>query len=454
MANHRDPRSHTDSLLALCRQGVDLAQRAGATDAEVCAEWAHGVDAKVQQNDLDGLSDTEETTLGVRVVVDGRPGFATANGTRSLAQAVEDAVAIARATAPDPWAGFVVGTGEVMAGAHVCDALVDWASPELARRLMAAIAELRGSDARLTIDTAELGVSRHARAVASSRGVAGTWAGTHAHGQVFGMAVDGDEVGSFAYDGDAVGSLTDLDEALAAAFARFSADALGALGAGSGESFRGTVILPPTTASGLLIGHAVGALNGSGIRRSRSPFADKMGERVGVDTLTVVEEAQGLAGHPLAPFDREGARRQRRPLIENGVMKGILLDHYEATAAGTRSTGSALGGPSSAPRPGAVALSVAAGDTPEADLIAAQKCVVVTRFSGSTNPVTGDFSGVVKGGFLVEGGHRRPIKETTISGNVYTALEAITGISAERRLMYGQQLLPTLRVADVSITAG
>ena len=151
---------------------------------------------------------------------------------------------------------------------------------------------------------------------------------------------------------------------------------------------------------------------------------------------------------------RERAPRQRRALIEDGVMKGILLDHYEATAAGSSSTGSALGSPSSAPRPGAIALSVRAGDTSEAELIAAQKCVVVTRFSGSTNPVTGDFSGVVKGGFLVDGGHRRPIKETTISGNIYTALKEITGISRERRLMYGQQLIPTFRVADVSITAG
>jgi PmbA protein len=170
--------------------------------------------------------------------------------------------------------------------------------------------------------------------------------------------------------------------------------------------------------------------------------------------LTIFEEGLGLPGHRLAPFDREGAPRNRRPIIEDGIMTGVLLDRYEATATGVSSTGSALGSPSSAPRPGAVALSVPAGDTPEADLIAAQKCVVVTRFSGSTNPVTGDFSGVVKGGFLVDGGDRRPIKETTISGNVYSALKEITGISSERRLMYGQQLMPTFRIADVSITAG
>ena len=454
MSQHRDPRTHTDTLLQLCRQGVDLARRAGAEQAEVCAEWDHSVQATVQQNDLDGLADTEETILGVRVLVDGRPGFATANGVGSLPQTVDDAIAIARATAPDPWAGFVTGDGSLQTGSSVCSELVSWDATELTRRLMVAIGELRSSDSRLTIDTAELGVARYARAIASSQGVAGTWAATRAHGQVFGMAIDGSEVGSFAYDGSTVTTLSSLDAGLHAALERFRADAVGALGAGPGESFRGHIILPPNTAASMLIGQAVGALNGSGIRRSRSPFAGKMGELVATPMLTIVEEGRGLASHPIAPFDREGAPRRRRKLVEDGVMKGVLLDHYEATAAGSITTGSALGSPSAAPRPGAAALAAEPGEESEAALIAAQKCVLVTRFSGSTNPVTGDFSGVVKGGFLVDGGHRRPIKETTISGNIYTALKDITGISRERRLIYGQQLMPTVRIADVSITAG
>jgi len=454
MSMHRDPRTHTPALLQLCRQGVDLAQTSGASQAEVCAQWNHTVEAGVQQNDLDGLSETEETTLGVRVIVDGRPGFATANGSRSLSQAVEDAVAIARATAPDPWTGFVEGDGTLHAGDHVCPELVAWSSPEVVSRLMDAIRELRAQDSRLTIDTAALSVSRAARAIATSNGVAGTWADTHAHGNVFGMAIDGTEVGSFAYDGDAVSTLGELNAALSAAFTRFRIDAIGALAASAGESFRGTILLPPATASGLLLRHLLGGLNGSSIRRSRSPFADKLHQSIASPDLTVTEEGRGLPGHPLAPFDREGAPRHTRKIVEGGVMKSILLDQYEARAVGSETTGSAVGGPRSAPQPGAVAVSVAPGTTSAADLEAAQKCVVVTRFSGTTNAVTGDFSGVVKGGFLSVGGVRRPIHETTISGNVYEALQHITGISAERQLMYGQQLLPTVRVADVSITAG
>ena len=61
---------------------------------------------------------------------------------------------------------------------------------------------------------------------------------------------------------------------------------------------------------------------------------------------------------------------------------------------------------------------------------------------------------MVKGGYLVEGGVRRPIHETTIAGNVYECLQQITGISRERDVLYGSRLLPSVRIANISITAG
>ena len=98
---------------------------------------------------------------------------------------------------------------------------------------------------------------------------------------------------------------------------------------------------------------------------------------------------------------------------------------------------------------------VLAGTTPAAELAAGSDPVVwVGRFSGSTNGVTGDFSGVVKNGFLLARGERRPIRETMIAGNLFEALRNIEAISAERRLLSGSALLPSLRIGGVSVTAG
>jgi PmbA protein len=204
----------------------------------------------------------------------------------------------------------------------------------------------------------------------------------------------------------------------------------------------------------LLLSPLLTGLSAARVRKAQSPFGDKVGASIAATGLTVYEEGLGLPGMTACPFDRDGAARTRRPLVKAGVLQGLLYSQYEACAADTTSTGSALGGASRAPYVGVAACSVAPGSIPLAELESAQRCVIVPRFAGSTDHVTGDFSGVVKGGYLVEDGQRRPIHETTIAGNVYECLRAITGISRERETLYGQSLFPSLRISDVSITAG
>src|SRR6185369_16339833 len=102
--------------------------------------------------------------------------------------------------------------------------------------------------------------------------------------------------------------------------------------------------------------------------------------------------------------------------------QGFLYNHYEARAAadGSRSTGNAGGGVSSLPMVGAHRLEVDAGDVAMAKLVASgERAIWVGRYSGSTNAVTGDFSGVVKNGWLLGGGERQPLREVLIAGNVF-----------------------------------
>ena len=61
---------------------------------------------------------------------------------------------------------------------------------------------------------------------------------------------------------------------------------------------------------------------------------------------------------------------------------------------------------------------------------------------------------MVKNGFLVEGARRSPINETLIAGNLFEALGAISAISSERRLIGGRELLPAIRLEQISVTAG
>ena len=193
------------------------------------------------------------------------------------------------------------------------------------------------------------------------------------------------------------------------------------------------------------------------VRKGRSPLASKVAQVVASKLLTIWEDGRMPGGATSSAFDREGIPIVRRPLVSAGVLEGFLFNHYEAVAAnnGARSTGNAAGGVGSLPMVGHHRLEIDAGDTATSGLVAAgERAMWVGRYSGSTNPVTGDFSGVVKNGFLLGAGERRPVREVLIAGNVFELLGRISAVSRERHEINGSYLVPAIRADDVSITAG
>jgi len=100
-------------------------------------------------------------------------------------------------------------------------------------------------------------------------------------------------------------------------------------------------------------------------------------------------------------------------------------------------------------------IEMAGGDEAAAALEArAGRALVVPRFAGRVEMATGEFSGVVKGGFLVGSGDRVPVEETMISGNLYDVLQAIEAVSSDRQNIFGSALLPWVLADGVQVTAG
>jgi PmbA protein len=443
-----------DDLLSLCEQGVQAALNAGADQAEVFASSHTESEVSLEKNDLNQTSRVEETTFGIRVIKGGALGFATSNQPDSLKEAAREAVQLADLSPADPLNGLPEGSTLEPASPAVDPALLAISVPELTGMCMDLLEKTRALDSRLNIDSGSISIAHGTQAVASSTGTRAAFESASAGGYLFGMCVDGDTVGSFSYDGDHVRKASELIPALEAAFARFAEKCVGALGPQKGDSFRGTVILPPETVQEFLVGNLMAVLGADSVRLGNSPLSQKVGETIASPLFNLVEEGAGLSAYRMAPFDREGTLRQRTPLISEGVLNGFLYNAYEARAAGKTSTGHASGGAASMPSVGSSCLSLGAGTTPVADLMKVDQGIFVTRFSGSTNPVTGDFSGVIKGGFLLRGGERIPVDETTMAGNLYDCLKNISAVSTERRIMNGSVAMPTLRIEDVSVTAG
>ena len=64
----------TDAL-ELARRAIDAARAAGAHAAEAALDADASIEVSLAKNDLDQVKVSEETTIGLRVIVDGRAGF-------------------------------------------------------------------------------------------------------------------------------------------------------------------------------------------------------------------------------------------------------------------------------------------------------------------------------------------------------------------------------------------
>ena len=442
----------------LCDKLVDLAKAEGADEAEAAATSYRTVETSLENNNIHAAQTTSETVFGLRVFKNNSLGFVTANRTddETLKECVREALAQARVSPPDPHntlpAPEDLGEVKGLYNANIADMTVA-DTTELAGLMLDRVLS---KDERVRIDSGSTSATVAGGALCSTTGLRASEVSTSVGGSLFGMAVDGDDVASFDYDGDALRSRDGIADLLTSAADRFVEKCLSGLGAAAGKSFRGRAVLSPEVVGEFLVPNLLSSLLADSVRKGKSPLADKLGESVAAEAFTLVDDgtAEGRLGS--SAFDREGQPVSKSVIVENGVLKAFLFNHYEALAAGGKTSGHANGGVSTLPGVGPHQLEVTAGSDALANMQNGGEgpSVYVGRFSGSTNPITGDFSGVVKNGFLIENGNRTPIKETLLAGNLFEVLKNIVAISSERRLMNNSECYPTILADGLSITAG
>src|SRR5439155_1403926 len=180
-----------------------------------------------------------------------------------------------------------------------------------------------------------------------------------------GVRVLDDQRLGFAYTSDlslnGIRECADTARRMSALTERDAQRAVEKLGAKPLATQKVPVVLDPWMAMDLL--RAIGPLfSADNVLKGRSLFADKIGQRVANEKVTIVDDARRPRGLRSAPFDGEGVATATRTLIENGVLRGYLTSLKTARKLGTESTGNARrGGYGSPARIGPSNLFVAAG---------------------------------------------------------------------------------------------
>jgi len=216
------------------------------------------------------------------------------------------------------------------------------------------------------------------------------------------------------------------------------------------------VIFTPNGVASALLSPLVLAFNGKSVLEGASPLKDKLGEQVFDKKLSLWDDATVAYGVGSYPFDDEGVSGQRLPLVTNGVVTNFLYDLQTASLAGTQSTGNGQRAGGGFPRPDISSLILSGGDVSFQAMVEDMKeGLIVEQLMGADqgNLLGGDFGGNVLLGYKVENGEiAGRVKDTMIAGNVYQVLKELLGIGQEARWVGGILQTPPLYCSNVSVT--
>ena len=440
---------------------ADLAAKvaAEATDGEQVEAFvgsSTSTSVRVHGGEIESLTQASSSGIGVRVVRDGRQGFAYAGSLdpQVIAEVLADARDNAAYAEPEEWVGLAEPDGVVPVELDLWrDALADMPTDRKVALALELERAVKARDPRVTgVRVAAWGDGSGVGAVATSTGILVAGRSTFCHLSVQALATDGDETKT-GY-GVSVGRQpddVDLDEAADDAADR-ATRLLGAVQPASGTV---TLVLEPRMAATLL-GVVAGTLNGESVLKGRSPFADRVGEAIASPLVTLVDDPTDPASLGADSHDGEGLATRRVPLIENGVLAGFLHNTMTGRRAGVPSTASAVRGFRSTPGVGAQALAIATGEGTLDQLIAGvDHGVLVQSMTGlhsGVNPVSGDFSVGVEGLMLRRGAAAEPIREATVASTLQRLLLDVAAVGGEREWTPGGTGAAALVIPGVTLS--
>ncbi len=443
---------------------VEAAKRAGAEACDAAVGAGSTLSCSARDGALEDVTRASTRAAGVRVIVEGRLGFATAADAPQDAASIDElaraAVALARLSTASPH--NVVPTSTAAAGA-VLDARIaalgswdaataaatpDWA----AAQALAMEKALSGIAGISTIKDAEASARRGVFALATSSGFSGGYRGTSASLSASGV-VD-DEGGKKQVEGhwSASRRLLALEdpESVAREAAR---RVLARKGARKIPSTRVPVVFDPNMSRGFF-GAILTAISGDLVARRSTFLAGKKGEAVLRPGIVLVDDPTLPGGFASRPFDGEGLEVSRLELIDaGGRVTTYLHDSRSAARLGEAPTGHAARGATSLPSPSPSNVTITGGRGDLASIVkSTPRGLLVTRLLGrGPGMVTGDYSRGASG-FWIEGGEiAYAVEEITIASKMFEMMMGIDAVGDDLDLRSSIRA-PTIRFAEMAVS--
>ena len=423
---------------------------------EVVAVHEQETEIRVYESELESFTASESQGVGIRVIQDGRQGMAYA-GT------LDDQ--ILKETLIEARDNSTFGTYDEFVAVAEPDGVepisLDLYNPKLSdfptedKIVLAKELEtyIRDSDQRIVgVESTEYVDSISASAIVTSSGIRRSSFEGGCYIAASSLASDGNDMQTgFGYSVGRDPELLDIEKAGSQASNR----ATRMLGAKKAQSGRQTVILDPYVTAQFL-GIIGSTFSGESLLKGRSLFADREGELIASNLLTLVDDPTDPNAFTATEVDGEGLASRKNILIDNGKLESFLHNSYTARALKTVSTGSAVRSYNSSPGVGSLALSLIPGSKTQEKLIESiQEGILIQGVAGlhsGVNPISGDFSVGAEGIQIRNGQLSEPVREITIASTLQRMLLEVQDIGSDLERLPMRASGVSLVVGDVTVS--
>jgi len=445
------------SLQTVSQSAVKNCEKLGADEAEAYAQKTRTVEVVLERGEIQSERVKVNQGIGLRFIKDKKLGFAFTSSLSkdSVLTTCRNAMKLSKTSLPNPdWVSLPTAAKLPKAPTGIFDPeIATLSGNEVLDLTMRAYNAAKECDKRAVIDDGKFSAFVTEVAVSNSHGVEATEKSTLLEGFIVCIAKERGQTSSMAFEYDMTRDIKFSPEKIG----RLAAEkAVASIGPKTGESFVGKVILDPEPASTVLCYPVVSSVNADNVQRKRSVWMGKLGEKVAVSQLSIIDNGLLPKGVGSSSFDAEGVPCQTTPIITKGVLKGFLHNSFTANKEKRKSTGNASrDGYNMLPTVFISNLIVEPGKKKLNDLISeVDKGIIVRRFSGNVRTDSGEFSGIAKQANYIENGEiKYPLKETMISGNAFQTIKNIVDIGSESRPTFMRIYTPPILVDKINIVS-
>lgn len=221
---------------------------------------------------------------------------------------------------------------------------------------------------------------------------------------------------------------------------------------------------------GVIFHEACGhSLEATSVAKGHSVFSGRLGEKIASPLITAIDDGTIPNEWGSLTIDDEGNKTRRNILIEDGILKGYMIDKLNGRRMGMEVTGSSRRQSYKyAPTSRMTNTFIAPGKSSFEEIIKATNTGLYAKHmgGGSVNPVTGEFNFSVLEGYLIKDGKiDRPVRGATLIGKGEKVLKDIDMVG--NNLSMGQGMCgsisgsiptnvgqPTIRVKNITVGGG